>query len=349
MRLDTTRIGALPTATGRIARFAWVRARRAGLEPKSLLKEAGVTSQQMNDRAARLPVQQQIQFLNLVAKSLGDELLGFHLAQVPDLRELGLLFYVAASSSTLGDALQRMARYCSIVNEGVSVKYLRGDDIRMVFGYVGVARHSDRHQIEFLMTMLIRVCRRLTGMRLVPSQVRITHRRSDQRAPEMAAFFGEKVTFGAKADELAFLPVVGDLAVTSADPYLNEILVENFEKTLSQRRSKGGAFHVAVENAIVPLLPHGKVRAAEIARRLGLSQRTAARRLAAEGLTFSEVLVGLRRDLARRYLSDPSLSISRIAWLLGYQEVSAFTHAFKQWTGKTPREMRAGVTARDTV
>jgi AraC-like DNA-binding protein len=58
-------------------------------------------------------------------------------------------------------------------------------------------------------------------------------------------------------------------------------------------------------------------------------------------VTFSQVLNGLRSDLARQYLSDQHLSVSRIAWLLGYQEVSAFTHAFKRWSGKTPREARA--------
>jgi len=345
-RPDITRIGALPTATGRIARLAWTRARRAGLEPKVLLKKAGVTSQQINDRAARLTVQQQILFLNVIAKSLGDELLGFHLAQSPDLRELGLIFYVAASSATLGEALQRAARYSSIVNEGLAVKCLQGDDIRLVFEYVGVARHSDRHQIEFFMAALVRLCRQLTGLRLVPSRVRITHRRSSpQRISELAGFFGDDITFGARADELTFVGEVKALLVTSADPYLNELLVANCEQALSHRPAKRGAFRVAVENAIVPLLPHGKVRASEIASRLGLSQRTSARRLASEGLTFSEILIGLRRDLARRYLSDPSLSISRIAWLLGYQEVSAFTHAFKHWTGQTPREARAALTA----
>jgi AraC-like DNA-binding protein len=93
-----------------------------------------------------------------------------------------------------------------------------------------------------------------------------------------------------------------------------------------------------VENVIVQLLPHGKVRAGEIARRLVVSQRTFARRLSLEGLTFSEVLEGFKSDLAERYLADGDLSISQIAWLLGYQEVSALTHAFKRWTGKTPRE-----------
>jgi AraC-like DNA-binding protein len=48
----------------------------------------------------------------------------------------------------------------------------------------------------------------------------------------------------------------------------------------------------------------------------------------------------LRRDLAVRYLDDRKLHVSKIAWLLGFHEVSAFTHAFKRWTGKTPSQMR---------
>jgi AraC-like DNA-binding protein len=59
-----------------------------------------------------------------------------------------------------------------------------------------------------------------------------------------------------------------------------------------------------------------------------------------ESLTFSEVLNDLRRDLATQYLADHGLSISQIAWLLGYHQVSAFTNAFKRWTGKTPLEAR---------
>ena len=91
----------------------------------------------------------------------------------------------------------------------------------------------------------------------------------------------------------------------------------------------------------MPLLPHGKAKLDEIARKLGVSQRTLARRLAAERLTFSAVLESLKMDLAERYLADEGLSISQVAWLLGYREVSSFTHAFKRWTGKTPRKVRS--------
>ena len=252
-----------------------------------------------------------------------------------------MLFYVAASSETLGDALQRAAQYSSIANEGLSIRCLEDGDIRLVVDYVGVARHSDRHQIEFLMTLLIRLCRELTGQRLKPSQVRIMHPRNGRDGSKLAAYFGRDIDFGARADELTFASEIRNMRVSSADPYLNDLLVAKSEQALSHRRENRGTFRAAVENAMVPLLPHGKVRASEIAAKLGLSQRTSARRLALEGATFSSVLEGLRGDLARQYLSDPDLSISRIAWLLGYQEVSAFTHAFKRWSGKTPREARA--------
>jgi AraC-like DNA-binding protein len=255
-----------------------------------------------------------------------------------DLRELGFLYYVAASSDTLGQALQRTARYSSITNEGLRLEYSRGRYVRVRFDYVGVARHQDRHQMEFCMTALIRLCRQLTGTRLPPSQVRLTHRRSHRS--ELAAYFGGNVEFSADKDEIAFATRVEDLPMVFADSYLNELLVAIMERALSRRHQQQGSFRSGVENAIVPLLPHGKARAAEIAERFGLSRRTFARRLASEGLTFSEVLEDLRRNLAEQYLAEQSLSISRIAWLLGYQEISAFTHAFKRWTGRAPKQIR---------
>ena len=239
--------------------------------------------------------------------------------------------------------LQRAARYSSIVNEGISLKYIdRGDNIIITTEYVGVSRHLDRHQIEFLMVTLVRICWQLTGLHLMPTRVRFIHHR-ERPCSAFVQFFGSDIEFGAAVDEVAFAAAVKNMPVVSADPYLNKLLVARFEQALSLRPTNRSSFRSSVENTIVPLLPHGKGRASEIAPRLGLSQRTFARRLSLEGLTFSEVLERLRFDLAERYLADDGLSISQIAWLLGYREVSAFTHAFKRWTGKTPRELRAGV------
>jgi AraC-like DNA-binding protein len=339
-RSDARRLGTLPNAIGTLTRLAYARARASGIDTRTLLKNANITLQQINDAKLKLRVRDQIEFLNLVADAVRDDLFGFHLAQPSDLREFGFLYYVAASSDVLGDALQKLARYSAIANEGVSLTYVDGRHVGIRFHYVGVSRHLDRHQIEFFMAVLVRLCRQLTGIRLDPVRVRLAHRRNHQSA-ELTQFFGSDVEFSAAVDELSFAPVIKDAPVISADQHLNKLLITYCEESLGQRRLHRGTLRASVENAIVPLLPHGKARLDAVAHQLGLSQRTLARRLAVEGLNFSAVLGDLKTDLAKHYLADNELSISQIAWLLGYQEVSSFTHAFKRRSGKTPRQARS--------
>jgi len=337
--LEPKRLGAIPTAVGTATRLAYERAQAAGIELEPLLKKAALSRQEVEEVDARLSVPCQIRFLDLAASAIHDEFLGFHLGQVADLRKVGLLYYVAASSDTLGEALRRIVRYGSMANEAVSPKYVGGKDVRIVITHVGVARHLYVHQMEFGLTVLIRLLRKLSGFPVEPSRLRLIHHRAGVFS-DFAAFLRCDVEFGATVDEVVFPASIADIPVVSADPYLNKLLVAICEEALSRRLTKRGAFRSVVENAIAPLLPHGNAHASEIARRCGWSQRTLVRRLMSESLTFSEVLNDLRRDLAMQYLTDHGLSISQIAWLLGYHEVSAFTNAFKRWTGRTPREAR---------
>jgi AraC-like DNA-binding protein len=329
----------LPSSMGAITRLAFTRVQEAGIEVDALLRKAALTRQQIDDRDARLNVKDQVRFLDLAAAALHDDFLGFHLAQSFDLRTIGLIYYVMASSDVLIEALRRAARYSRIINEGIALQLREEDDVGIVFDYVGVARSSDRHQIEFWMTALARICRQLTGRRLSTTRVSLMHRRGDV-TPELGAFFGSDVIFGAESDRVAFASSTREMAVVSADSYLHELLVKYCDEALARRTTKRGSFGSSVENAIATLLPHGKARAGEVARKLGVSRRTLARRLASEGLTFVGILQSLRSDLASRHVMDQSLSISEIAWLLGYQDVSAFTHAYKRWTGRAPRAAR---------
>ncbi len=267
------------------------------------------------------------------------DLLGFHLGRDSDLRQVGLLYYVLASSNVLGESLQRAERYSALNNEGIALRIRGQRATAMAFHYVGIERQSDRHQIEYLLTAVIRICRQVTNLDLRPRHVRMVHRRREA-SPELNAFLGCEVAFGSDADEIVFSENVAELPVVSGDPHLNSLLVKFCEEALSERAAARGSLRRDLENAIALLLPHGKAQADEVAARLGMSRRTLGRRLASEDLTFASVLTDLRVDLAKRQLQDGNLAISQIAWLLGYREVSAFTHAFKRWTGKTPREVR---------
>src|SRR5262245_47394741 len=95
--------------------------------------------------------------------SKADDCLGFTLARDFDPREIGLLYYVMASSQTLGEALKRLARYSKVTNEALVFGYREGNRLIISLSYSGVPRHSDRHQIEFCMFGLLRICRLLTG------------------------------------------------------------------------------------------------------------------------------------------------------------------------------------------
>ena len=117
----------LPTASGTIARAAYARVLEARLEVEPLLKSANLTPHEIKNSHVRMSVKNQIQFLSTVADKLADPFLGIHLAEDIELREMGLPYYVIASSETLGDALMRLARYSGLTNEGVSHHMPRGE------------------------------------------------------------------------------------------------------------------------------------------------------------------------------------------------------------------------------
>jgi len=334
-----------PDALGVATRLAARRLREAGIVLQPLLRSAGLSVSEVSRKDVRISVASQIRFLELAAKALKDPLLGFRLARDGELRQIGLLHYVAASSETLGDAMDRVQRYSSIANAGVVLKCSGARNFTITLRYAGVARHSDRHQMEALITWLVRFCRDSTNRRLNPIAVHFVHRRYEESS-ELEKFFGCRVEFAGDSDQIIFEKEARQLPIVTADRYLNEILLQDCEEALAYRRSGAGPLRIAVENAITPLLPHGKARLEAVAPTLGVSSRTLARRLAAERLSFGEILNQLRSDLATHCLGDANLSISEIAWRVGYQGVSAFSHGCKRWTGMTPKKMRDKLLAR---
>jgi AraC-like DNA-binding protein len=335
------KIAALPRCGGLLSRLAFERGRKEGVDVEVFLQQARLTSRQIKNKGIQLGVQNQIKFVDLVANATGDPLLGFRLAYSFDLREIGLLYYVLASAETLLGSLLRVARYSDVANEGVDLEVNKGNLLRVRLHYSGVARHSDVHQIEFWMASLVRICRGLIGTNFKPIEVRIMHDRREQ-AREMEKLLGCAVKTGADVDEIVFSRESGDYPIVTADPYLDQLCVRFCEETLARLgKKKTSPMKVKVENEIAALLPHGEMHFNAVAAQLGMSGRTLARKLALEGHSFSRVLDDLRLVLARRYLAESDMSISEIAWLLGYSEVANFTHAFHRWTGTNPRTERA--------
>jgi hypothetical protein len=156
--------------------------REAGKGTAALLSGAGLRAEQVDDPTVRLEVRTQIKVLELAAQELQDDFLGFHLARSFDLREIGLLYYVMASSGLLADALRNAERYSRINNEGVRLQFRSDRATIIALDYLNVDRRSDRHQIEFWLTALVRLCRQLTDNRLAPRKLTVRHFRDNSPA-----------------------------------------------------------------------------------------------------------------------------------------------------------------------
>src|SRR5262245_11081524 len=265
-------LSGVPTAQGGLTRLAADRVRRAGVKLEPLLSRVGVTIEQIDDPERRLNASNQMDFLEAAAEALKDDFLGLSLAEEFDLRALGLLYYVMASSDTLGGALKRASRYSRVANEAIVLQYREAHEPTLCLSYSGIPRHADQHQIEFCICAIVRMSRVLSGRRLFPKRVSMMHLRSGGIA-KFAGLLGKDIEFGSDADEIGFPAGSAEWALVDADPRLNKILAKTCEESLTSCKKNTGAFRITVENTISPLLPHGQAQANVVAKKLGMSER----------------------------------------------------------------------------
>jgi AraC-like DNA-binding protein len=330
----------LPTATGFAARRAVAALRSHDIDPAPLLERLDLSEPAVNTDQIRVSAAAQAKFLESAAEALHDPALGLHLAMEVNPREVGLLFYVASAAKDLGEAIALFARYCRIVNEAIRVELTRRDtDLIVDVHLIGVTRFRATQNAEFGIAALVKSLREITGRKIHPTSITLLHMRNSN-GPEFERFCGCPVEFGGSSDRLVFSHQSLATPLITEDMHLLDTLRPICDEAAKQRETAPGSLRALVENEAQKLLPHGKAQRHNVAKRLAMSPRTLARRLAGEGTSFEEVIDELRRSLALQYIKTPSISLSQIAWLLGYEGGTSFNHAFRRWTGRPPSAAR---------
>ncbi len=331
-----------PTVTGFAAKCAIAALHKRNVATQPLLHRAGLAEHAFDNLRHRVSAVGQVKFLEYAAEAMDDTVFGLHLAQQSNPREAGLLFYVVSAAKNFGEAWTLFARYCRIVNESARLKISRQPESVVVeISFVGIPRHRARQITEFQFAVVLRIFRELTGRDIRPIRVACAHvRNADLR--EIQRAFGCPVEFGAPSDQLEFSNETFALPLVTGDPHLLETLRPFCDEAARARHTASGSIRASVETEVQRLLPHGRANVETVAKGLALSVRTLSRKLSGEGTTFAEVVDELRRSLALEYLREPSFTLSQIAWLLGYESPTSFTHAFKRWTGRSPSAARKG-------
>ena len=312
---------------------------RNGIDAEPALGGAGLLRPQLARDDTGVSAGSQCRFLELAAVAANDPLLGLRVAAGLDLRAVGLLFYLASSSATVAEALENLARYSATSNEALVAEISRRpDQVTLTIRPVDEFDEPHGQFFELLALWFLRTLHKETNRDFAPLRVTFTHPRN-AGLREVHRFLRCPVDFAQTVDSWVLPRRVMDLPIVSEDRQLLQILTAHADDLLAERRSATG-LRSMVANQLVGLLPKGEAQAVAVARQLNMSTRSFTRKLAEEGASFGEILKRVRQQHASRYLADDRMSVQQIAWLLGYSEPAAFTHAYRTWTGRTPRQTR---------
>lgn len=311
---------------------------RYGLDAIGIARQAGVDLAGIPEPGQRIEVDKLDAILEAVIPLIQDPAFGLQAARCWHPSNLGVLGHSWITSSTLRNGLEHVARYYRLVGERASVEVdekHRGIKVRFRDNRNNPAVAAVITDIA--MSILLDMCRMNAGAGLRPINVSLCRDRPES-TDAYERFFGCPVEFLAK--ENAFV-----LSAEDADrllPSSNRQLASMFDRMLDEEIARLDKSDVVArcKAAFLENLVSGEISEEGTAKRLHMSARTLQRKLAQAGTTYMQLVDDTRKDIALRYIDDPHLSITDITFLLAFSYPSAFTRAYKRWTGKTPTESR---------
>jgi AraC-like DNA-binding protein len=308
----------------------------SGVDAGRLAQAAGVPPDALH--ADSLAARHYIALLDAGSRLSGDPHFGLHLGERVRPGTFSVYGLVLMACRDFGQALEQTQRYEQLAHD-LGRTHLALDRDDALYGWTSHYPAASRHLVESVFAGIRVFGSWLAGRPLGPRSLSFVHR-SDAPPDEYLRVLGVAPQFGAPANVARFDAALLGMPVPNADPSLYPVLRQHAERLLGERSAAGAGVPAQVRAELIRRLSQGGARLPAVAEQLGMSPRTLQRKLADAGSSFQDVLDGVRYELARDYLRQRELGLVDIAFLLGYQEQSAFTHAFREWSGLNPGAWR---------
>ncbi len=335
----------MPTVT---AAFVNAMAKAAGLtlsQEGQLLSGAHLIHQFKCAPRETISEREHFDALDRIRSHFGDDLLLIRAyANTIQLDDLGVLGLAIKTAPDLRSALTVIQRYFALMTDTVIYRFDGSGNPASMH----IEIQTDQHPAlpfrnECALFGLTRKIKALTGSDAAITRVSFQHACAGD-PDRYAEDFGCEVLFRQQNDALWLHPDALDLPVLRGDKSVCNFLIAHLEEELSGLNRKPPLMTDLMRH-VSQALQHGLPQAADIAHRMGMSERTLYRRLSDEGLTYRDVLQQAQSELARELLTTSDRSIAEIAFLTGFSEQSTFSRAFKRWAGLAPAQYRQKPTA----
>lgn len=335
-----------PTVSAGYVRSLLRLAVKRGASAPDLLAAAKIDPGLMETPDARIAFERFKAFMTHAKVTCREPALALHFGAAAPFAEMSIVGLIAHAASNMGEAFEQTNRYARLVVE------VDGHEAGARFAIVRRAdgvwiedrRRNPNAFPELTESTWVRFIH--DHVRAFPDrepyvlEVHMTH----AEPPHVAAyrdFFSMPVVFGAAWNALRIRESWLDEPTGSKDRYVFGVFnahADELMKSLTSAKTIRGQ----IEAALIPILHTGKTSMVSVARRLGYSRSTLHRRLKDEGESFEAILDDLRQRMAIEYLESRKVSVNEAAYLTGFSEPSAFSRAFRRWTGTSPGKYRSG-------
>jgi AraC-like DNA-binding protein len=307
-------------------------------DSKALFARAGIDLTTTLDPRNRIQADRMTVVYDLIEKTADDPAFGLRIAGYVHPTTFHALGYSLFASRTMESFCLRLVRYFRLVSTNAVVEFEQTSSESRLYMSPAIDKDSYIPQDAWLATVL-KIARDIYRPDFSP--LRVCLRRPNPgavAARQFTDFFRAPVDFGCNRNKLVFDTADMGVQLPAANAELarqNDGVVMNLLAQMDR-----SDILTQVRASFVELLPSGECSKDKVADRLNMSERTLQNKLADRSTTYRDLLNEIRQELAEQYMSQGVHSVSEVAYLVGFAEISSFSRAFRAWTGQSPSDFR---------
>ena len=311
--------------------------RSLGANPVEVLAEVGYDLTLFDDPDNRITYTARNHLFAHCVTRTSCQHLGLLIGRQTGLDSLGMVGLLVKYSPDVGTALRNLVRCLHLhVRGAVTSLETDGDTASLSYEIYQPGVEATTQIGDGAVAIMYNIMRTLCGPDWKPAEVRFAHRKPDDVRP-FRQFFRSPLRFDTEQNAVVFAADWLDLRLTEADPELRRLLQQQID---ALEVTYGDDLPGQVRSVLRTALLTGHARSDQVAALFSIHSRSLSRRLKGFGTSFQELLDEGRFEIARQMLEDTRMEVSQIAMTLDYADASAFTRAFRRWSGTTPAQWR---------
>ncbi|CAM3746319.1 Ornithine utilization regulator [Pseudomonas reidholzensis] len=321
----------------KLPRAFWQAVEQLGLSPSSIQQHARLPRDLHLNEAAMVSTGELFAVWNAIEALSADPAFAIKMVRDTPTAKHKLAFLAALYAADFRDGLARLSRFKRLCSPDRLCVDERNGTVSLTIQWPAGTGPEPYLSVEACFALILELGRRGTGKHLVPLALRL--RRPRQTLDTHAGYFGCAIRYGAAHDQLILSTADIDLPFNGHNPEVLHFMTPGLTAAVQEIEAPVG-FREQVIGVLKRALAGGRPSVQQLARTLLQSERTLQRRLASHGTTFSELLNEARREVGFQLLADQSLELKEVAYLLGYQDVTSYHRAFRQYEKVSPGEWR---------